>query len=333
MRKTLLAVLSLIAMPALLAGCGDIVTFNAKGQVGVEQGNLIILAFALMLIVVIPAILMTFWFGWKYRESNKLAEYLPNWSHSTKIEVVVWGVPCIIIAALAYVTYVSSHELDPYKTIESDKPALEINVIAKPFKWVFIYPEENIATVNEISIPVDRPVTFNITSDFTMNSFFIPHLGGMVYAMAGMRTQLNLIANEAGEFRGLSANYAGHGFSRMRFKVHAVSDQAYADWVAKAKASSDTLDQATYDALRDYSQQGVAEAKAASHHEPLEPAPVQYFGTVEPGLFKAVIDKYMTAKHAGHGHGAKDAGHAAEQHSTEAEHSTTPAHAGAAGGH
>lgn len=302
MRQTLLAVLSLCAMTVLLTGCGgDLVLFNSKGQIGIEQRDLIIIAFFLMLLVVIPAIVMTFWFAWKYRDSNKSAEYLPDWSHSTKIEIFAWGVPCLIIAALAYLTYVYSHSLDPYKKIESDKPGIDIQVIAEPFKWVFIYPEANVATVNEVYIPENTPVTFHITSNFTMNSFFIPQLGGQVYAMAGMKTQLNLIANEKGVFDGISANYAGHGFSKMRFKTHAVSDSDYSAWIQKVKTANTTvLDQATLKSLASYSLQGVAEAKLANHHSDQNPDPVQYFSSVEPDLFQTVVNKYMVANHDGH---------------------------------
>lgn len=337
MRQTFFAVLSLCAMAALLTGCGgDIVTFNSKGQIGIEQRDLIIISTALMLLVVIPAVVMTLWFGWKYRESNKDAEYLPDWHHSTKIEIVVWGVPCLIIAALGYITYVTSHSLDPYKKIDAaqisksaqkggvqanpDVKHLDIQVIAAPFKWIFIYPNEQIATVNEVYLPQNTPVTFHITSDFTMNSFFIPQLGGQVYAMAGMRTQLNLIADEKGEFDGISANYSGHGFSKMRFSAHSVSEGDYAAWVQKVKAANTTLDQATLKGMNDFALQGVAEAKAANHHSSADPDPVKYFSSVEPDLFKAVINKYMVANH-----GADHAKHVKE--------GTEPAHAEVAGGH
>jgi cytochrome o ubiquinol oxidase subunit 2 len=339
MRQTLLAVLSLCAMAVLLTGCGgDLVLFNSKGQIGIEQRDLIIIATALMLLVVIPAIVMTIWFAWKYRESNKDAEYLPDWSHSTKIEIVVWGVPCLIIAALAYLTYVTSHSLDPYKQIDSNqitksaqhagvepnlnvKP-VNIQVIAAPFKWLFIYPEENIATVNEIYVPQNTPVTFTITSDFTMNSFFIPQLGGQVYAMAGMKTQLNLIADKQGVYDGISANYSGHGFSKMRFKAHAVSEGDYAAWIQKVKATNTAvLDQDTVKRLNSFALQGVAEAKQANHHADPNPDPVAYFSTVEPGLFQAVVNKYMVASH----------GHT--EHSQHVQEGATAAHADMAGGH
>lgn len=324
MRQTFFTVLSFCAMAVLLTGCGgDIVTFNSKGQIGVEQRDLIIISFALMLIVVIPAIVMTLWFGWKYRESNTDAEYLPDWSHSTKIEIVVWGVPCLIIAALAYITYVTSHSLDPYKKIDHGRKSIDIQVIAEPFKWVFIYPDHNIATVNEVYLPENQPVTFHITSDFTMNSFFIPQLGGQVYAMAGMRTQLNLIANELGTFDGLSANYSGHGFSKMHFKAHSVSQGEYDAWIQKVKASNKALDFATLQGLAAHVTQGVP-PNMKHHKDAPVPDPVQYFSPVQPDLFKAVIGKYMTANHTKAAH---------DEHHQE---NTMPAHAEMttmAGGH
>lgn len=347
MRQTFIAVLSLCAMAVLLTGCGgDIVTFNSKGQVGIEQRDLIILSFALMLLVVIPAIAMTFWFGWKYRESNTDAEYLPDWSHSTKIEIFAWGVPCLIIAVLGYVTYVTSHTLDPYKPLTAEQIAksaaragksapadtkpLVIQVVAEPFKWVFIYPEENIATVNEIYLPVNKPVTFQITSDFAMNSFLIPQLAGQVYAMAGMKTDLNVIADEPGVFKGLSANYSGHGFSRMRFTAHAVSDADYSAWVQKVKAANSTLDTAALKGLVEYDLQGVAQAKAAHHHSTLDAAPVQYFSTVEANLFKSVVNKYMASNHAAF----EQSEHAKEgAESAHAEMANMPGMTETAGGH
>jgi cytochrome o ubiquinol oxidase subunit 2 len=335
MRQTFLAVLSLCAMAALLTGCGgDVVTFNSKGQIGIEQRDLIIISFVLMLLVVIPAVFMTFYFGWKYRQGNTSAEYLPNWNHSTKIEIVVWGVPCVIIAVLAYLTWVSSHSLDPYKPITDEKIAhsvqnnpnaavasqakkqpITIQVIAEQWKWVFIYPEQNIATVNEIVFPVNTPINFRITSNAAMNSFSIPQLGGMVYAMAGMQTQLHLIANELSEkdglpgrsktdgYMGMSANYSGYGFSNMRFRAHAVTDAEYAAWVNQVKASQQTLDMTKLRQLRD-------DPKNRPHH----PHPVEYYSSVAPNFFKSVLDQYMAAQHGGHA-GAKanhESGHAVE---------------------
>lgn len=306
MRQTIFAVLSLFVVTALLSGCGgDFVLINSKGDIGIQQRDLIFIAFGLMLLVVIPAIAMALWYAYKYRESNKDAEYLPNWSHSTKIEIFVWGVPILIICALAYLAYVKSHSLDPYKPIESDNAEVRIQVIAEPFKWVFIYPEQNIATVNEIYVPVNHPVKFELTSDFSMNSFFIPQLGGQVYAMAGMKTQLHLIAREQGIFDGISSNYSGYGFTRMKFKAHAVSDEQYAAWIDKVKQSNSTLDFQGFKAM----QEKVSQDSVGKHHELIkpEPDPVVYFSNVQADLFKAVLNQYMMVDH-------KD--HATDEHAT-----------------
>ena len=228
MRQTILAVLSLSAIAALLTGCGgDMVLLNSKGPVAEGQSNLMLTAIYLMLLVVIPSALMALWFGWKYRASNKDADYKPTWAHSTAIEVVVWGIPVIIIGILAALTWWGSHEYDPYKPLKSEKAPLTVQVIAEQFKWIFIYPEQGIATVNEMRFPEKTPVSLRITSNFTMNSFFIPALGGQIYAMAGMQTHLNLLADElspAEGFRGFSSNYSGYGFSQMRFRAHSVTD-------------------------------------------------------------------------------------------------------------
>lgn len=190
-----------------------------EGQVGIEQKNLILIATGLMLLVVIPVIIMTLAFAWKYRASNKAATYTPDWSHSTKIEAAVWIIPILIIIALGYVTYHSTHKLDPYRPLDSDVKPVQIDVVALDWKWLFIYPEQGIATVNKIVFPANTPVNFRVTSDAVMNSFFIPGLGGQIYAMAGMTTKLHLIANENDEFDGISANYSGAGFTGMKFKL------------------------------------------------------------------------------------------------------------------
>ena len=160
-----------------------------------RQKNLIITALALMLIVVVPVILMTFWFAWRYRASNKAATYTPNWSHSNKIEAVVWGIPCIIILVLGIITWKTTHSLDPRAPLPSTVKPLEIEVVSLDWKWLFIYPEQGVAAVNELVFPANVPVHFKVTSGSVMNSFFIPQLGSQIYAMAGMRNQLNLIAN------------------------------------------------------------------------------------------------------------------------------------------
>ena len=250
------------------------------GQIGVDEKNLIITATLLMLLVVVPVILMTLVFAWKYRASNKNATYAPKWSHSTKIEVVIWTVPILIIIALGVITYKSTHALDPYRPIESDVKPVTIEVVAMDWKWLFIYPEQGIATVNKIVFPANTPVNFRITSDTVMNSFFIPGLGGQIYAMAGMQTKLHLIANKNAELDGISANYSGAGFTGMKFKAIATSQAEFDAWVSEVKASPKQLDTAEYEALT----------------KPSQNNPVELYSSVKPNLFQTIIDKYEGMK-------------------------------------
>lgn len=263
--------------PLLLAGCqGGIL--DPKGQIGVDEKNLIVIATLLMLIVVIPVIVMTLFFAWKYREGRTQEIYAPKWSHSNKIELVVWIIPIIIVSILGTITWRSTHHLDPYKPLVHDKEHIVVEVVSLNWKWLFIYPEQGVASINELAFPTDVPVEFKITSDTTMNSFFIPQLGGQIYSMAGMETQLHLIANEAGQYDGYSANYSGEGFTGMQFKAIATADEAgFDEWINKLKQSSDTLNPATYAQLA----------------EPSENNPVQYFGTVSSGMFHHILHQFM----------------------------------------
>ncbi len=276
-----LGMLSLLAGTVLLSGC-DSALLDPKGQVGLEQRSLILTALGLMLIVVIPAIVMAIGFAWKYRATNKDAKYSPNWSHSNKVEAVVWTIPILIIIFLAVLTWKTTHALEPSKPLAHEAKPVTIEVIAMDWKWFFIYPEQGIATVNEIAFPANTPVEFKITSNSVMNSFFIPRLGSQIYAMAGMQTKLNLIANEAGSYNGISANYSGRGFSGMKFKAIATPDtETFNQWVAKAKQSPKAMNDM------------VAYEKLAA---PSEYNKVEYFSSVKPDLFKDVINKFM-----GHG--------------------------------
>lgn len=278
-----LGLLSLIAGTVLLSGC-DSALLNPKGQIGLEQRSLILTAFGLMMIVVIPAILMAIGFAWKYRASNKDAKYSPNWSHSNKVEAVVWTVPILIIIFLAVLTWKTTHALDPSKELpDNGQEPITIEVVSMDWKWFFIYPEQGIATINEVAFPANTPVKLKITSNSVMNSFFIPKLGSQIYAMAGMQTNLHLIANEAGTYDGISASYSGPGFSGMKFKAIATPDRAAFDqWVAKVKQSSGSVnDMAAYEKIA----------------APSEYNKVEYYSSVKPDLFKDVTDKFM-----GHGH-------------------------------
>ena len=272
-----LGILSLIAGTLLLSGC-DNALLNPKGQIALEQRSLILTAFGLMLIVVIPAVLMAIVFAWKYRASNTNAKYSPNWSHSNKVEAVVWTIPILIIIFLGVLTWKSTHALEPSKPLASDVKPVEIDVVALDWKWLFIYPEQGIATVNQIAFPANTPVSFKITSNSVMNSFFIPTLGSQIYAMAGMQTKLHLIANEPGTFDGISSNFSGRGFSGMKFKAIATQNDAeFQQWVAKVKAAPNALAN-----MEDF------EKLAA----PSENHPVEYFSSANPELFVQIINKF-----------------------------------------
>ena len=274
-----LGALLLMATAGLLSGC-DMALMSPKGQVGLEQKSLILTALGLMLIVVIPVIIMTVAFARKYRASNTTAKYTPDWSHSNKIEAVVWTVPVIIVAILAVITWKTSHSLDPYKPLESDVKPIQVDVISLDWKWLFVYPELGIASVNELAFPVNTPINFRVTSDTVMNSFFIPQLGGQIYAMAGMQTKLHLIANRNAEMEGISANYSGAGFTGMKFKAIATSQADFDAWVSEVKASPKQLDTAEYEALT----------------KPSQNNPVELYSSVKPNLFQTIIDKYEGMK-------------------------------------
>ena len=280
--RTIKSCLLALFVALTLSGCNWVV-FNPRGQIALEQRNLIILSTALMLIVVIPVIVMTFLFAYRYRATNKKARYSPRWASSHKIEAVVWGVPLIIIIILGWVTWVTTHKLDPYRPIESDNPPLNVQVVAMDWKWLFIYPDLGIATVNELAMPVHTPVSFTVTSDAAMNSFFIPALGGQIYAMAGMQTKLHLIANEPGQYRGFSANYSGPGFSDMHFSTLATTPADFEAWVDKVRGISRTLDQSSYKTLA----------------IPTHGYDITYYSTVDQRLFKTIVDKYEGMNKAG----------------------------------
>lgn len=272
-------ILLLVTIATFLSGCSEMSLMNPKGQIGLEQRSLILTSIGLMMIVVIPAIAMAVIFSIKYRASNTNATYRPNWSRSHKVELVVWTIPIIIIIILAKLTWKSTHALDPNKSIISTAIPITIEVIALDWKWLFIYPKQCIATINEIAFPANVPVKFKITSNSVMNSFFIPQLGGQIYAMAGMNSTLNLIANEPGFYKGISSNFSGRGFSGMKFSAIATSDEAgFNQWVQKVKSSPNQLR-----TMDDYEQLAV----------PSEFQSVEYFSIVNPNLFYDVIGKFI----------------------------------------
>ncbi|MDR3538410.1 MAG: ubiquinol oxidase subunit II [Acetobacteraceae bacterium] len=258
-----------------VSGCSFDV-LDPKGSVGLRERHLIFTATWVMLLVVVPVIILTLVFAWRYRATNKAANYQPTWSHSTAIEVAVWSIPTLIILFLANLTWTTTHELDPYRPLPVAATPIDVDVVALDWKWLFIYPSLGVASVNELAMPVGTPVSFHITSDTVMNSFFIPQLGSQIYAMAGMETQLHLIADTAGDYAGMSANFSGPGFSDMTFRALALPQPAFDQWVSKLRAAPAQLDEAAY---RSLAKPGTADR-------------VTYFSQVNQGLFHSIMTEH-----------------------------------------
>jgi cytochrome o ubiquinol oxidase subunit II len=261
-----------LAAILLLGGCNWGV-LDPQGPIGKEERSLIVEATILMLVIVVPVIVLVVAFAWRYRASNTRAKYTPDWEHSNAVAGVMVLAPVTIVSILAVLAWQTSHRLDPFKPIESDARPVAIDVVALDWKWLFIYPQLHIATVNEIAFPTNVPVDFRITSGSVMNSFFIPQLGSQVYAMGGMQTKLSLVASGAGRYAGLSANYSGGGFSDMKFQAIASDEPSYERWIAKVKAAPQSLSDDVYMAL----------AKPSEKH------PVKYFSSVAADLFDRIL--------------------------------------------
>lgn len=285
MKKSRLPLLLALVLPFFLSGC-DWVLFNAQGDVAAQKGHLVIVAALIMLIIVVPVLFFTLFFAWKYRDSNAAVaqEYDPDWNHSTKLELLIWSVPLLIIIVLGALTWLYTHKLDPYRPLDrisatkplpADVKPLVVEVVAMDWKWLFVYPEQGIATVNELAAPVDRPIHFKLTATTTMNSFYVPDLAGMVYAMPGMETQLNAVINAPGVYVGKASHYSGSGFAGMHFKFHGLSQEGFDGWVAKAQANGQALSREQYLALV----------------KPSERDPVQYFSSVDASLYDAVLNR------------------------------------------
>lgn len=252
--------------------------FNPKGLIALAEMNLIVKTTLLMLIVVIPVFALLAVFSWRYRASNTKAKYTPDWHSNIILETIWWAIPIIIIAIIAQMTWVSSHELDPYKPIVSNVPPITIQVVALEWKWLFIYPEQNIATVNFLQFPKNTPINFEITADAPMNSFWIPQLAGQIYAMAGMSTRLHIMASEAGEYVGLSSNYSGAGFSGMKFRALVSTQEEFNQWVKTVKQSPNTLSLDEYNILASKSRNNA----------------VAYYSSVAEKLYTTIIMKFTT---------------------------------------
>lgn len=271
-----------LVFSVLLTGCDNSVTgiLNPKGMIAYKERQLLFDSIAIMLVVVIPVIIMSFEFVYRYRVSQRTSEYKPNWAHSNFLEAIWWAIPCAIIVFLGIMAWRSTHTLDPYRKIDVPGKPMLIQVVALPWKWLFIYPKQNIATVNFLELPKDKQVEFWITSDnVPMSSFFIPQLGSQIYSMAGMRTRLHLLGTETGTFEGLNSQYNGQGFSDMHFKVKIVEPKDMRRWVREVKQSSNSLTTSQMEALA----------------LPTVAEPVKYYSSVKRNLFDNILKSYHRA--------------------------------------
>lgn len=234
----LVAVCLLVALFGTLVKGKTIAVFHTAGPIGHDQRSLIIFATVLSLIVVVPVFILLAFIAWRYREGNTKAPYKPDWDHSRSLESLWWGLPLLLIVILSVVTWQSTHRLDTKKPIAATTPAMHVQVVALDWKWLFLYPDQQLASVNELYVPAGTPVTFSITADAPMNSFWVPQLGGQIYAMSGMTTQLNLMADKPGDYRGVSANISGKGFAGMTFTVHALAAQDFDTWVSGTRLTA-----------------------------------------------------------------------------------------------
>ena len=269
--------LSSLFAVAFLGGCNTILLFDPKGPIGESERFVIITAAALMAVVVIPVFIMAFWFPRKYRAAETESTYMPKWSYSAKIDLVMWAVPIAIVTVLSILAWTRTHSLDPYKPIPSAAKPINIEAVSLEWKWLFIYPDQNIATVNQITFPVKVPLSFKLTSDNVMTSFFIPQLGSQIYAMAGMQTRLHLLADKPGTYAGQNNQLSGRGYADMHFQAHAVSREEFQSWVQKIRQSPEKLDLDRYEQL--------AKPSVGYH-------PVTYFSAVKPELFEDILRRF-----------------------------------------
>jgi cytochrome o ubiquinol oxidase subunit 2 len=277
-----LKLLALLPFAALLGGC-DFVVLAPAGDIAAQQRDLVVISTVLMLLIVIPVMALTVFFAWRYRQSNTAATYEPEWDHSTQLELVIWSAPLLIIVCLGALTWMGTHLLDPYRTlgrIDTDRPIatqdapLNVQVVALDWKWLFIYPDYGIASLNELAAPTNRPISFRITASSVMNSFYIPALAGQIYAMPGMETKLHAVTNKEGTFRGFSANYSGAGFSGMHFEFKSLSAAEFDKWIAAARSGGGMLGRSDYLQLE----------------RPSSNEPVRRYGAVDRDLYKAILN-------------------------------------------
>jgi cytochrome o ubiquinol oxidase subunit 2 len=276
-----LRTLALLSLCVLLVAC-DTVVLNPSGDIAVQQRDLLVISTLLMLLIIVPVMALIILFAWRYRHTNPEARYEPDWHHSMRLELVIWSAPLLIVICLGALTWLGTHLLDPYRPLDRIRPGeavkeqtetLQVNVVALDWKWLFIYPQYGVATVNELAVPVDRPLSLRITSSSVMNSLYIPELAGQIYAMPGMETRLHAVLNQAGESQGFSANYSGAGFSGMRFTLRGLETADFDRWIESTRTSQENLTRASYLQLE----------------KPSENDPVRRYATVDAQLYEAIL--------------------------------------------
>jgi cytochrome o ubiquinol oxidase subunit 2 len=281
-----LSILLLLVIVGRYFSQHTIAVLQPAGPIAAGERRLLITAFLLMLLIVVPVLTIAFSFAWRYRETNKKAKYSPNWDHSRLAETIWWLIPTALIAGIAVITWHGTYAFDPHKELVSKNSAVHIQVVALDWRWLFIYPDYNVASINQLYIPVNTPITFDITADAPMNSFWIPQLGGQIYAMPGMNTQLNLMADRVGSYRGSSANISGKGFASMHFNVVATQQKQFNNWIAVA-GKGDALTKDTYDVIS----------------KPHIDEDVGVYSSPATGLYSTIISKYMNSTdHMDHSH-------------------------------
>jgi cytochrome o ubiquinol oxidase subunit 2 len=246
---------------------------DPQGPIGAAEKLILLNSLGIMLAIVIPTIVATLGVAWWYRASNTRARYRPDFDYSGRVELVTWSIPAMVVLLLGGIAWVGSHDLEPSTPLRSTAKPIHVDVVSLDWKWLFIYPDQGIASVNRLVVPAGVPVSFRLTSATVMNSFFVPQLGSQIYTMNGMTTRLNLQADKRGSYRGLSAQFSGDGFSDMRFTVDAVSASEFANWTAATRRHGASLDSAAYGQLL----------------KPTEQVAPFTYSSVTPGLFEDIV--------------------------------------------
>ena len=278
----------LLLLPLVLLGGCHLALLDPSGDVARQQSDMMIITTIIIALIVVPVLIAIGVIGWRYRASNKQAHYDPHWDHSPSLELLVWAAPLVIIIAIGAITWIGTHQLDPYRPltrvapgqpVAADVTPLEVDVVSLRWKWLFFYPQYGIATVNQLAAPVDRPIRFKLTSDAMMDAFSVPELAGMIYTMPGMQTMMHAVINKPGLYKGFSSNYSGAGFTDMRFTFDGLSQQGFDQWIAKARAAGGMLDLKAYEQLR----------------QPQRDVPARFFASFEPGLYTRILDRCIDA--------------------------------------